>query len=329
MPNLEISKIKLGNQTYDIKDEVARLAIGEGGDIESRLAEKFGWADYRTVTEGSGSSAVTKHYIYFYKNEDSAPSSSTVPTSSQYLCRIDAADFVKDGMVSSVAISNGKLIVTWNSDSGISPTEIALTDIFNPNNYYTKTASDAKFVTSVGYDTTNGKATYTVNGTTQTAFTPVTSPSNNSKELITSGGVYTALSTKAEKSELTINNGSSADKKVIQLKNGVSQEVLIAHQDISGKLDVFSNDSTNWDVTPSPNSTNAVTSGGLYTLFDDFATSINNALANAVTNVSYNSSTRTISKTIGSTTSGVVILPTATYNSSTETLELVLASTPS
>ena len=134
MPNLEISKIKLGSQTYDIKDEIARLAIGEGGDIESRLAEKFGWADYRTVTEGSGSSAVTKHYIYFYKNEDTAPSSNAVPTSSQYLCRIDAADFVKDGMVSSVAISNGKLVVTWNSDSGISPTEIALTDIFNPNN---------------------------------------------------------------------------------------------------------------------------------------------------------------------------------------------------
>lgn len=329
MPNFEISKIKLGNQTYDIKDEVARLAIGEGGDIESRLAEKFGWADYRTVTEGSGSSAVTKHYIYFYKNEDTAPASNAVPTSSQYLCRIDAADFVKDGMVSSVAISNGKLVVTWNSDSGISPTEIALTDIFNPNNYYTKTAADAKFVTSVGYDTTNGKATYTVNGTAQTAFTPDTSPTNDSKKLVTSGGVYTALSSKAEKSELTISNGSSADKKIIQLKSGVSQEVLIAHQDISGKLDKYTSDPTVWDVTPRQGSTNPVTSGGLYSMFNDLATSVNNALASTVTNVTYDSSTRTISKTIGSTTSGVVILPTATYNSSTETLELVLASTPS
>ncbi len=44
---------------------------------------------------------------------------------------------------------------------------------------------------------------------------------------------------KAEKSEMSITDGtgSDADKTTIQLKSGLSKQVLIAHQDISGKAD--------------------------------------------------------------------------------------------
>ena len=49
-------------------------------------------------------------------------------------------------MVSSVAISNGYLVITFNTDAGTSPISIALTDIFNPANYYDKTAADGRFV---------------------------------------------------------------------------------------------------------------------------------------------------------------------------------------
>ena len=59
---------------------------------------------------------------------------------------IDATDFIKDGMVNTVAITNGNLVVTFNTDAGKQPISIPLTDIFNPNNYYTKTESDAKYV---------------------------------------------------------------------------------------------------------------------------------------------------------------------------------------
>lgn len=63
------------------------------------------------------------------------------------LSSIDASPFVKDGMVSSVTVSGGKLVIEWNSDSGAAgPTEIPLTDIFNPSNYYDKTSADNKFV---------------------------------------------------------------------------------------------------------------------------------------------------------------------------------------
>ena len=61
---------------------------------------------------------------------------------SSTIAEIDATAFIKDGMVSSVAISNGKLVITFNTDAGLEPIEIPLTDIFNPANYYDKTATN-------------------------------------------------------------------------------------------------------------------------------------------------------------------------------------------
>lgn len=59
---------------------------------------------------------------------------------------IDATAFIKDGMVSSVEIDDGNLVITFNTDAGQEPIEIPLTDIFDPDNYYDKTAADGKFV---------------------------------------------------------------------------------------------------------------------------------------------------------------------------------------
>ena len=410
MPNLEISKIKLGNQTYDIKDEVARGALGSGGT----LSNKFGGAEYDSSTQkinfypdtnnvtaqklddvdlsnmslsqlhltgtnssnepydiglslgedSDGNPAIVVqnndpgysgneyYYIPILTGETAATlgevvtnidyyksgttyqlrlftgASSTTPAKT-----IDVSDFVKDGMVSNVELtqhvdigtSYPVLRISFNTDAGKQPIDIPLSGIFDPDNYLDKT----EVVTSVDYDTTNGKITYTKNNNAIDVVTLDSSPTSNSKKPVTSGGIYTALSGKAEKSELTISNGSSSDKKIIQLKSGVSQEVLIAHQDISGKLNKYTSGSSDWDTAPTSGSTKPVTSGGLYTVLNNLTTSVNNALAATVLDVTYNSSTRTISKTIGETTSGVVILPTATYDSSTETLELVLASTPS
>ena len=61
---------------------------------------------------------------------------------------IDATDFIKDGMVSSVTVSNGNLVITFNTEAGREDIELALTQIFNPNNYYDKTAADAKFLSA-------------------------------------------------------------------------------------------------------------------------------------------------------------------------------------
>ena len=58
------------------------------------------------------------------------------------LAQIDATEFIKDGMVSDVAITGSNLVITFNTDSGKQPISIPLTDIFNPANYYDKTATD-------------------------------------------------------------------------------------------------------------------------------------------------------------------------------------------
>ena len=73
--------------------------------------------------------------------------------SNTVIAYIDATAFIKDGMVDTVAISNGNLVITFNTDAGKQPISIPLTDIFNPANYYDKTAADAKFATKTELDT--------------------------------------------------------------------------------------------------------------------------------------------------------------------------------
>lgn len=217
-----ISKIKVNNNEYNIKDAVSRAALGTltaASAIPTAFANKIGYADYRTVTENGSS----KHYIYFYKDDSDAPTNaSTIPSS--YLCKIDAAPFIKDGMVSSVTVTGGNLVITWNSDStGVTtPTTIPLTDIFNPDDYYDKDAVD-DLITNVQA----GIVDIADNLTTD----------DSSKALSAKQGKV-LQDNKANKNELTITAVTGdATKKNIQLKSGTSQEVLIAHQDISGKAD--------------------------------------------------------------------------------------------
>lgn len=65
-------------------------------------------------------------------------------------------------------------------------------------------------------------------------------PTQNSENYVTSGGVYTALAAKANAADMKFTNGTgaNADKVTIQLKSGTTSAVLRTHQDISGKEDV-------------------------------------------------------------------------------------------
>jgi hypothetical protein len=73
--------------------------------------------------------------IYFYDISDNVLSS------------IDATPFITDGMIDDVKIENGKLIIVFNTDAGKETIEIPLSDIFNPDNYYTKDEIDEKVST--------------------------------------------------------------------------------------------------------------------------------------------------------------------------------------
>ena len=61
---------------------------------------------------------------------------------------IDATDFIKDGMISDVSLESKSgttyLVITWNTDAGVSTTELNIGDIFEADNYYTKSETSGK-----------------------------------------------------------------------------------------------------------------------------------------------------------------------------------------
>lgn len=70
---------------------------------------------------------------------------------------IDAADFIKDGMVDSVELveisGDTYLRVTWNTDAGKEVTDINIGDIFDADNYYNKSYIDEKISALQNVDT--------------------------------------------------------------------------------------------------------------------------------------------------------------------------------
>lgn len=73
----------------------------------------------------------TEKKIVFYKGEE-------------VICDIDASDFVKDGMVENVTYENKKLTITFNQDAGKNKIELNIGDVFDSDNYYTKSEVDKK-----------------------------------------------------------------------------------------------------------------------------------------------------------------------------------------
>ena len=98
--------------------------------IESEVALKANSADLLTLFDSAEYNSQTKKIVF--KHGDTV------------LVQIDATDFIKDGMVSNVEIVNDKLVISFNTDAGKENIEITLSDIFNPNNYYTKPQIDTK-----------------------------------------------------------------------------------------------------------------------------------------------------------------------------------------
>lgn len=116
---------------------VANVEQGSQEDVNSRLEQiegevalKANSADLLTLFDSAEYNSQTKKIIF--KHGDTV------------LVQIDATDFIKDGMVSNVEIVDNKLVISFNTDSGKENIEIPLSEIFNPNDYYTKAQIDAK-----------------------------------------------------------------------------------------------------------------------------------------------------------------------------------------
>ena len=103
---------------------------------------------------------------------------------------IDATGFIKDGMVSNVAISEGNIVITFNTDAGQEPISIALTDIFNSENYYNKTEVDGKLALKADKSEIPDTSEF------------ITKEEYNPKELATAKALTQLNETKADKTEL-------------------------------------------------------------------------------------------------------------------------------
>ena len=111
---------------------------------------------------------------------------------------IDATAFIKDGMVDSVAISAGNLVITFNTDAGKEPITIPLTDIFNPANYYDKTTADSTFATQVVVNQEIAARIAAINGVNDALLTKA-----DKSDTYTKTQVDSAISTAVENIDLT------------------------------------------------------------------------------------------------------------------------------
>lgn len=110
------------------------------GNVDTALASKFAGATWNS----------TDKKIYFFDN---------VSATGTALAYIDGTDFVKDGFLQSVTIENkvisGEsvpcLVFIWNTDAEVQETDIPLSGIFDPSNYYT-TAQTQSYVQGYTYD---------------------------------------------------------------------------------------------------------------------------------------------------------------------------------
>lgn len=161
---------------------------------------------------------------------------------------IDATDFIKDGMVSNVAISEGNLVITFNTDAGQEPISIALTDIFNAANYYNKTEVDGKLALKADKTELPDTSEF------------ITKDEYNPKELATAKALTQLNETKADKTELnakqdalvsgtnikTINNQSILGEGNIEIQGGSGvQQQADWNQTETTAVDYIKNKPTN------------------------------------------------------------------------------------
>ena len=128
----------------DIADKADASTVYTKTQVDNKLAGKADVNDIPTktsdLTNDSGCIDTTALATLFDGAEyDSSTKRINFKHGNNILAYVDATDFIKDGMVESVVIENGYVVITFNTDAGKEEIRIDITDIFNPANYYDKT----------------------------------------------------------------------------------------------------------------------------------------------------------------------------------------------
>ena len=138
-----------------IDAEVQRATSAEtalDGKIDQEIADRIADVDAEE-TRAKGVEADLQNQLNNLENNkfddavyDSSAKAINFYAKGAVVATIDATDFIKDGMIDRVYIDNEtqELVIVWNAASGKDETRIPLSDIFNPENYYTKDEIDDK-----------------------------------------------------------------------------------------------------------------------------------------------------------------------------------------
>ena len=121
---------KDGYETLFIKNDNNEIVSFSSDDIIIAQAGGGGAAIDGLFSSVTYNSSAKKIYFYDKNNTQCG--------------EVDTTDFIKEGMISSVTVSNGNLVISFNTDAGRQDINLELTQIFNPSNYYTKNDIDGK-----------------------------------------------------------------------------------------------------------------------------------------------------------------------------------------
>lgn len=173
------------------------------------------------VTERTSNSVASAEY------DSSATTINFLNANNEVISSIDASDFIKGGMIEDVRVENGKLVIVFNTGSGMQTIEIPLTDIFDPSNYYTKDDIDDKV--SVINENINSEVVARESGDTAldgeiTALAGVVATKANTTD------VEDALALKADKTEIPTDfyTKDEVDGKDVALQSAIDGEVARA-----------------------------------------------------------------------------------------------------
>lgn len=163
-------------------------------------------------------------------------------TGGTVLAFIDATDFVKDGFLSSVTIDNKTIegqsvpcmVFIWNTDAGVQETDIPLSGIFNPSNYYDKTAIDGLLADKLDVDDfeTYSAATETAIAAKQDELTAGTGIDIQNNVVSVTGVPLTV--------DDTVTSGSSNPVKSSGIYNAITAETSVKQDTLVNQTNIKS-----------------------------------------------------------------------------------------
>jgi len=141
---------EIGNLTIPTVEEVINVADGKYQEKGDYLTEENlnGYATEDFVTTEIGQLDIPSIEGLFNSVEYVSAEKKIIfkDKTDAVVGSVDATDFVKDGMVDTVTVDeNNNLVITFNTDSGKESVSVSLGAIFDPNNYFTTTQSDARY----------------------------------------------------------------------------------------------------------------------------------------------------------------------------------------